>query len=105
MAISERVYFGAIHYLHDNATGLRPQIEKLRDYVPDFGLAAPCGWGRVPDRGKTDHMLAKPGEQLDDPLAVIVEDHVAGGSATRRPRGRISFAMRPEPYGVVPALG
>ena len=72
-----RVYFGAIHHLHDDATGLRPQLETLKKYVPDFGLAAPCGWGRVMDRGKTDHMLAKPGQKLDDPLGVIVGDHIA----------------------------
>jgi hypothetical protein len=44
-----RVYVGAIHHMHDDA-GLREQLKVVRRYLPEFGLAAPCGFGRAPER-------------------------------------------------------
>src|SRR5690606_25066665 len=42
-----RVYVGAIHHMHDD-DGLRAQIDICRKYLPNLGLAAPCGFGRAP---------------------------------------------------------
>ena len=68
-----RVYVGAIHHLH-GVDGMRAQLDMVKHYLPDFGLAAPCGFGRVPDR---------PGRQLTDEgddvppnyMRIILEDH------------------------------
>ncbi|MEQ8698713.1 MAG: hypothetical protein RLT05_19425 [Bauldia litoralis] len=68
-----RIYVGAIHHLH-GAAGLRGQIGTVKKYLPKFGLAAPCGFGRVPVR---------PGRQLTDEgdvvppdfMRIILEDH------------------------------
>jgi hypothetical protein len=40
-----RVYLGMIHRRHDRA-GIRAQIRTARRYISNFGLAAPCGFGR-----------------------------------------------------------
>lgn len=39
-----RVYLGAIH----NMATLRERVEVARKYLPEFGLAAYCGFGRTP---------------------------------------------------------
>ena len=39
-----RIYLGAIH----NMTTLKDRIAVARKYLPDFGLAAYCGFGRTP---------------------------------------------------------
>jgi hypothetical protein len=44
-----RVYLGAIHHMHDEA-GLRAQLRAARRYLGSFGLSAPCGFGRTPER-------------------------------------------------------
>ena len=44
-----RVYLGAIHHMHP-ADGLRRQLQAARKYLPQFGIAAPCGFGRLPER-------------------------------------------------------
>ena len=44
-----RIYLGAIHHMHGTG-GLRRQLHAARRYVPQFGIAAPCGFGRVPER-------------------------------------------------------
>ena len=41
-----RIYMGAIHHLH-GAGGLQAQIKTMRKYLHEFGLGAPCGWGRA----------------------------------------------------------
>src|SRR5262249_45754068 len=38
-----RVYMGAIHHLY-GPEGMRPQLKTIQRYVPEFGLAAPCGF-------------------------------------------------------------
>jgi hypothetical protein len=70
-----RVYLGAIHHMHSTA-GLGGQLRVARKYVRDFGVAAPCGFGRAPERpGRllTEHGSAPPPNYLD----VILSDHVA----------------------------
>ncbi|HEY1932731.1 MAG TPA: hypothetical protein VGG99_12015 [Acetobacteraceae bacterium] len=61
-----RVYLGAIHHMH-GAAGLRGQVEAARKSLPEFGLAAPCGFGRAPER---------PGRLLSDEGAVVPADYV-----------------------------
>ena len=39
-----RVYLGAIH----NMATLKERVDTARKFLPDFGLAAYCGFGRTP---------------------------------------------------------
>ena len=43
-ARSARVYLGAIH----NMATLKQRLDAARKVLPDFGLAAYCGFGRTP---------------------------------------------------------
>lgn len=69
-----RIYVGAIHHMH-GTDGLKAQLETVKKFLPDFGLAAPCGFGRVPER---------PGRQLTDQgddvppdyIDIILNDHL-----------------------------
>jgi hypothetical protein len=63
-----RVYVGAIHEMHD-ASGLKRQLAAARKYLGDFGIAAPCGFGRAPER---------PGKLLPGAAAATPEAIVAG---------------------------
>jgi hypothetical protein len=68
-----RVYVGAIHHMHGEAGPAR-QLAAVRKYLPSFGLAAPCGFGRAPERpGRllTDEGSAAP----PDALGTILDDH------------------------------
>jgi hypothetical protein len=40
-----RLYLGLLH--HEDDTGNRARIEMARRFVPDFGAASECGWGRT----------------------------------------------------------
>ena len=42
-----RVYLGAIHSM----ASLKPRLAVARKFLPDFGLAAYCGFGRTPPGG------------------------------------------------------
>ena len=69
-----KVYLGAIHHMHDDA-GLRRQLQTARRHLAEFGLAAPCGFGRAPERpGRllTVEGSAPPPNILD----IIVRDHL-----------------------------
>jgi hypothetical protein len=71
-----RVYVGALHHLH-GADGIRRQLELARKYLPDFGVAAPCGFGRTTER--PGRLL--PGREPvgpDEMVQEIVADHIAG---------------------------
>ena len=68
-----RVYVGAIHHLH-GVDGMRAQLEMVNKYLPNFGLAAPCGFGRVPER--PGRMLTDEGDGAPpDYMRIILEDH------------------------------
>ena len=68
-----RVYVGAIHHMH-GAGGPSAQIDNVGRYLPDFGLAAPCGFGRAPER--PGRLLADEGtEPHPNTLDIIVGDH------------------------------
>jgi len=67
-----RIYMGAIHHLH-GPEGMKAQLEAIRKYIPEFGLAAPCGFGRAPERpGK---LLSETGEVRPDYIDIILKDH------------------------------
>ncbi|OGA31606.1 MAG: hypothetical protein A3G80_10200 [Betaproteobacteria bacterium RIFCSPLOWO2_12_FULL_62_13b] len=70
-----RVYIGAIHHLH-GADGLRLQLEAARQFLPEFGIAAPCGFGRAPERpgGLLSHKGPAGADQI---MREIIDDHVA----------------------------
>jgi hypothetical protein len=73
-----RVYLGLIHHL--NGFHVREQIQAARKYLPDFGVAAPCGFGRAPERpGRllTDEGSTAPKDYLDE----LLKDHMAGVEA------------------------
>jgi hypothetical protein len=58
------------------ANGLRRQLAAARKYLPQFGLAAPCGFGRVPER--PGRLLTEEGSQVPpDYLGIILRDHLA----------------------------
>ena len=61
-----RAYVGAIHHLH-GPDGLKAQIESIKKFLPEFGLAAPCGFGRAPER---------PGQLLSENIGNTTEDYI-----------------------------
>ena len=73
-ATDAKVYLGAIHHMHD-ADGLRSQLQTARRHLAEFGLAAPCGFGRAPERpGRL--LTAEGSAPLPDILDIIVRDHL-----------------------------
>jgi hypothetical protein len=51
-----RVYLGVIHHMD----GFKERIELARKYLPDFGVAAYCGFGRIPP----------------DQMPAVLEEHI-----------------------------
>ncbi|MBO0735898.1 MAG: hypothetical protein J2P48_04935 [Alphaproteobacteria bacterium] len=72
---SARVYLGAIHHMHAPG-GLQRQLRAARKYLPRFGIAAPCGFGRVPER--PGRFLTEKGSEVPrNYLEIILRDHLA----------------------------
>ncbi len=70
-----RAYVGAIHHMHGPG-GMAEQLGTVRKFLPDFALAAPCGFGRTPER--PGRMLTDEGDAPPpDIVKVILEDHIA----------------------------
>ena len=44
--LDARVYLGIIHHT-DGLTGFRRRFEIAKQYLPDFGIASVCGYGRL----------------------------------------------------------
>ena len=40
------LYLGVVHY--NDPEGTKKRIEAASKYVPEFGVATECGWGRTP---------------------------------------------------------
>ena len=73
-----RVYLGAIHHMHGPA-GLRGQVAAARAVLPEFGLAAPCGFGRATER--PGRLLTEQGADVPpDFLDIILRDHLAAAA-------------------------
>ncbi len=82
LASGPRIYVGAVHHLHGPG-GIAGQLATVAKYLPEFGLAAPCGFGRAPERpGRllTDEGIGPPPEIV----RTIIDDHLAALKA--RPR-------------------
>jgi hypothetical protein len=41
-----KLYFGVIHHM-DDLTDYRRRITEAQKYIPEFGIAGPCGYGRL----------------------------------------------------------
>lgn len=67
-----RVYVGLIHALHGPG-GMGQQMDWLRQYLPDFGIAAPCGFGRGPGKMSAQTGLDSPNAYMEG----LIEDHKA----------------------------
>jgi hypothetical protein len=65
-----RVYMGLIHALHPEG-GMRNQMEWIARHIPDFGIAAPCGFGRGPGKMSSQSGLATANAYMDG----IIADH------------------------------
>lgn len=65
-----RVYMGLIHALHDEG-GMQKQMEWIGRHIPDFGIAAPCGFGRGPGKMSSQSGLATANAYMDG----IIADH------------------------------
>jgi hypothetical protein len=69
-----RVYLGLIHHL--NGFRVREQILAARKHLSDFGIAAPCGFGRAPAR--PGRLLTETGSEAPtNYLDNILKDHIA----------------------------
>jgi hypothetical protein len=73
-----RVYLGAIHAMH-GAGGLAQQVAVARKFLPSFGLAAPCGFGRANER--PGQLLAAGGK--GDLVGAIIDQHRAALAVLR----------------------
>ena len=69
-----KLYLGSIHHMHDRQ-GLRRQLETAKKYVGGgFGLAAPCGFGRAPER--PGQLLGVAAAAPPAILDIVVDDHL-----------------------------
>jgi hypothetical protein len=69
-----KIYMGTIHHLH-GPDGPRRQIETITKFLPDFGVSAPCGFGRTKDR--PGRLLTDDGAKPSNPIDIVVRDHKA----------------------------
>ncbi|HVG51881.1 MAG TPA: hypothetical protein VM867_09635 [Xanthobacteraceae bacterium] len=74
------VYMGSIHHLHGKG-GLGAQLKAIKKYLPEFGIGAPCGFGRAADR--PGRLLADDGGKTEDPIKTVIEDHKAAAATLR----------------------
>lgn len=67
-----RVYIGLIHALHGDG-GMRKQMENIKAHLGDFGIAAPCGFGRGPGKMSSQRGLATANDYMEG----IIADHIS----------------------------
>jgi hypothetical protein len=67
-----RVYVGLIHALHGEG-GMRAQMEAAKKHLGDFGVAAPCGFGRGPGKMSGQSGLETANAYMDG----LIQDHIA----------------------------
>ncbi|MBT4673333.1 MAG: hypothetical protein HOB64_14530 [Rhodospirillaceae bacterium] len=77
-----RVYMGLIHALHEDG-GMRRQMELIKTHIPDFGVAAPCGFGRGPAKMSAQTGLATPNDYMDG----LIADQIAAVELLREVLG------------------
>jgi hypothetical protein len=67
-----KIYMGTVHHLHGSG-GPRRQIETIKKVLPDFGISAPCGFGRTADR--PGRLLSDDGTKPSNPIDIVINDH------------------------------
>jgi hypothetical protein len=78
-----RVYMGLIHALHEEG-GMRRQMQLIKTHIPDFGIAAPCGFGRGPAKMSAQTGLATPQDYMEG----LIADHIAAVELLHQVLGR-----------------
>jgi hypothetical protein len=63
-----RVYMGLIHAMHEDG-GMEKQMQLIKTHIPDFGIAAPCGFGRGPAKMSAQSGLDTPNDYMDGLIA------------------------------------
>lgn len=76
-----RVYVGLIHALHGEG-GMRAQMEAVKSEIPDFGIAAPCGFGRGPGKMSDQQGLDTANAYMDG----LIADHIQAVQLLREVR-------------------
>ena len=76
-----RVYVGLIHALHGEG-GMRAQMEAVKSEIPDFGIAAPCGFGRGPGKMSDQKGLDTANAYMDG----LIADHIQAVQLLREVR-------------------
>ncbi len=76
-----RVYMGLIHALHGEG-GMRAQMEAIKSEIPDFGIAAPCGFGRGPGKMSNQDGLDTANAYMDG----LIADHIQAVQLLREVR-------------------
>ena len=76
-----RVYMGLIHALHGDG-GMRAQMEAVKSEIPDFGIAAPCGFGRGPGKMSNQDGLDTANAYMDG----LIADHIQAVQLLREVR-------------------
>ena len=78
-----RVYIGLIHALHGK-DGASDQMKAISSHIPDFGIAAPCGFGRGPGKMSSQKGLATPNKYMEG----LINDHIAAMKTLMEVRNR-----------------
>ena len=76
-----RVYMGLIHALHGDG-GMRAQMEAVKAQISDFGIAAPCGFGRGPGKMSNQEGLDTANAYMDG----LIADHIQAVQLLREVR-------------------
>ena len=77
-----RVYMGQIHALHEDG-GMEKQMQLIKTHIPDFGVAAPCGFGRGPAKMTAQTGLATPNDYMEG----LIADQIKAVEMLREVRG------------------
>ena len=77
-----RVYMGLIHALHEDG-GMEKQMQLIKTHIPDFGVAAPCGFGRGPAKMTAQTGLATPNDYMEG----LIADQIKAVEMLREVRG------------------
>ena len=76
------VYMGLIHALHVDG-GMEKQMQLIKTHIPDFGVAAPCGFGRGPAKMTAQTGLATPNDYMEG----LIADQIKAVEMLREVRG------------------
>ena len=77
-----RIYMGLIHANHEDG-GMGNQMKSVQKYLPEFGIAAPCGFGRGPGKMSSLKGLETAGEYMED----LIDRHLHALKLLQEVRG------------------